>query len=162
MKNKKKTPLMVACISAVFLISTIGLWLFMPKDRPCACMPPPPNHFKYFFGSYNGGYYEYEIYKDGDKIIFTALGINGVDLDVKREVDYSVLYNIQDIIDDNNAFKWNGFNKRDTDILDGHSFSLLVEYDTDEEIKASGYIKYPKNYQTFEKAIKKYLSLIHI
>ena len=48
---------------------------------------------------------------------------------------------------------WNGFNKRNKHVLDGNSFSLSVCMG-EEEIDASGYMRWPKNYADFTNAVR--------
>jgi hypothetical protein len=46
---------------------------------------------------------------------------------------------------------------RNASIVDGDSFSLQVTYTDGEETSASGYMKYPDNYQDFQKEITTFL-----
>lgn len=43
--------------------------------------------------------------------------------------------------------KWNGFQKSNKMVLDGNSFSLSVTMEGEQEICASGYMKWPANYR---------------
>ena len=43
--------------------------------------------FRYYYGSFNGGYYEYDIsFEDGVSHL-VAKGMNGVDLDLDKDID---------------------------------------------------------------------------
>lgn len=114
-------------------------------------------NFKYDYGSYNGGYFEYEISKSNEKTIFTAHGLNGVDLDITTEVEPSTLDDILEIVKNENITSWNNFSKSNDDILDGYSFSLEIDFENGEKIHAYGYEKYPKNYDIAHKALSNYL-----
>ena len=48
--------------------------------------------------------------------------------------------------------KWNGFHKTDRNVLDGDSFSFSL-YTEDDEISASGYMRWPKNYSEVRSAL---------
>lgn len=114
-------------------------------------------NFKYDYGSYNGGYYEYEISKSKEKTIFTAYGLNGVDLNIETEVETSTLNDILEIVKEQNIASWNNFSKSDDNILDGYSFSIEIKFKNGETINAHGYEKYPKNYDITHKALSNYL-----
>ncbi len=117
-------------------------------------------NFTYNYGSYNGGYYEYNIKKKKKKNIFTAKGYNGVNLNINKEIDEYYLEQLSKIIKETDIESWNGFNKKDNKILDGYSFNLKVEYKNGKTINASGYMKYPKNYKNTHKKIVKFLKSI--
>jgi len=112
---------------------------------------------EYSYGSYHGGYREYEIYIKNDKTYLVAKGGNGIDLNINKRIDNSVLEDISEIIEDNKIYKWYGFDKSDKHILDGYSFSLIVKYKDGKEEKAHGYMKYPSNYEEGHKALSDYL-----
>lgn len=116
--------------------------------------------FEYNYGDYNGGYYNYKIYKQDDKNYIKAKGMNGIELNVEKEVDDTVLKDISKIVKDNRIYEWNGFDKKDSHILDGYSFSLTIKYSDGKEIKANGYMKYPNNYETNHKVLVDYLELL--
>lgn len=112
--------------------------------------------FSYEFGSFHGGYYDYIIQrKDGD-LYLEGEGTNGADLDVHMKVDDQTLDDIVAILNKTDVYSWNGFDKRDNSILDGYSFSLSGTFERG-DLSASGYEKYPQNYDAFHKALTGYL-----
>ena len=116
--------------------------------------------FEYNYGSYNGGYYNYKIYKQDDKSFIKAIGMDGIELNLDKEVDDTVLKDISKIVKDNKIYKWNGFDKKDSHILDGYGFTLKIKYSDGKEIKANGYMKYPNNYEINHKILVDYLELL--
>ncbi len=141
---------------AILILLVAGIDTFFVsknKDKTDVSDSTYITSFEYSFGSFFAGYYEYEIYQDGNQYIFIGKGSNGVDLDIKETIDRDILDEIQEIIQKYDVKKWNGFNKRNRDVLDGHSFSLLVRYD-DHKIRANGYMKYPIYYDDFQKEIQ--------
>ena len=127
------------------------------KDQKTTVLPMPDNTGKlvgisYSFGSFNGGYWEYEIVERDGKLYFTAMGSNGVDLDIDAKISEKELEKFEKIIEDRDILGWNGFSERDDDILDGYSFSLSADYE-DTTLTASGYEIYPDNYETAHKAL---------
>lgn len=111
-------------------------------------------NFSFSYGSYNNGNYSYSITVDGDDVYYRAIGSNGVDLNVIRKIDSSYIDRIKKIIVDYDVLAWDGFSDRDDSVVDGNSFNLTIEY-TDVVINASGYMKYPKNYDKVKKALSK-------
>ena len=90
--------------------------------------------FKYSFGSFNGGYIDYEIYKSDKKTMIKIEGYNGKDIKIEKEIPESDLEEISKIILDKKIYNWNKFDESDNMILDGNSFSLNVVYNNDESI----------------------------
>lgn len=116
--------------------------------------------FEYNYGSYFGGYRNYKIYKENNEVHIVAKGQNGIDLDIDKNVDESVLKEIENLIKRNQISEWNEFNKRDDRVTDGNGFSIKIEYSDGKTIKAEGYSKYPTNYETGHKALSNYLENI--
>ena len=117
--------------------------------------------FKYNYGSYHSGYYEYSIILEDDKAMFRANGSNGVDLYIDKEIDKSYFEKLAKVINDNKIYKWNGFDETDKDILDGYSFELIVKYKDDSTLKAYGYMKYPDEYNIGHEALTNFLESIN-
>jgi hypothetical protein len=102
--------------------------------------------FSFHSGSYFGGYGEYEIKNEGGELKFSARGYNGKDVNVDKTISGEYLDRIDAVLKKYDVASWDGFNESDDDVMDGHSFSLDVEYDTGATIHAYGYMKYPRNY----------------
>ena len=104
--------------------------------------------FSYHYGSYFGGDYEYDLMLQEDHAVhFTARGYNGIELDIDKEVDPSVLEELSSVITDNHLETWEGFSESDDSVLDGYGFFLQVKYNDERTLTASGYASYPENYQ---------------
>lgn len=116
--------------------------------------------FKYHYGSYNDYYYEYDINIIDEKVVLNAKGYNAVNLNVEKEIDKSYLEELAKIINDNEIYKWNDFDKSDKNILDGYGFNLEVNYSNGKTLKAHGYMKYPKNYNEGHKVLSEFLEQI--
>ena len=116
--------------------------------------------FRYSEGGGLGPSYEYEINLEKNKYIFKAGGYNGVDLDVEKEISKKQVKELSKIIDDNDIKSWDGFDKSDKDVMDGHSFSLFIKYKSGESLSAHGYMKYPRNYREASKKLEDYLLLL--
>ena len=113
------------------------------------------------YGSYNGGYYNYSISESNGVIYYRANGSNGVQLDVIKEIDFSYLDKIKKIVNEYNVDEWDGYNERDDSVSDGSSFSLNIQY-MDKTISASGYMKYPKNYNKVKEKLLKLFDEINM
>lgn len=109
--------------------------------------------FKYSYGSYNSGYYNYDIIVDNGIVTLNAKGYNGIDLNINKEIDSLYLIELAQIINEKDIYKWNTFAESDDSVLDGASFSIEVYYSDGKELKASGYMKYPQDYKKCHEAL---------
>ena len=62
--------------------------------------------FSYNYGSFNGGYYAYDISVEEGVPHLVAKGMNGVDLDLDKDIDASYVEKINQVIQDNNLGKY--------------------------------------------------------
>ena len=115
--------------------------------------------FSYNYGGFNDGYYNYNMTLSKEEVIYIATGSNGVNLSINKTINKAVLVDLAKLINDNNIYEWNGFNKEDN-VSDGYSFELKVYYKNGEVIIANGYNKYPDNYDASHKALTNFLSSI--
>ena len=65
---------------------------------------------------------------------------------VRTEVDKSFAKELEDILNQYEVRKWQGFDKNAKNVMDGDSFSLSVKYGQGTEVSAHGYMKWPTNY----------------
>lgn len=117
--------------------------------------------FSYEHGSYFGGYNEYHLYYTEEGIAhIEAIGYNGSELNIDKDIDESVFGEIERIVNEQEIYKWDGFDESDNDILDGSSFSLKITYKDGQSINAHGYMKYPNNYIVASDALTDYLNTL--
>ena len=112
--------------------------------------------FSYSFGSYFSGQWDYHIFEENGRVFINAEGSNGILLDTAGEVPESTLDEIMKIIDDNDIMSWNGFAKYNKNVPDGYGFGLTAEYERG-KLSASGYMRYPRRYDSGHKALADYL-----
>ena len=155
MKRVRGLLIAIAVILAVFgavWISEKGISLIPGRGA----IKGNITRFTYSYGSYNGGYHEYDLSRKGDTVTFTASGGNGVDLDIDTTVDPAKLDELRDIINTYAVYSWDGFHKRDDSILDGFSFRIFMTSDDERMIDGGGYMKYPGNFRTAHEALCNY------
>lgn len=89
--------------------------------------------------------YLYSITKKDNKYIASIKLKNQPDT---KEVEVTIeeIHELENILNKHNISSWNGFDKFNNNIMDGSDFSLTITLTTREEINASGYMKYPKNF----------------
>ena len=63
-----------------------------------------------------------------------------------------VVNDIEDILNKYKVGKWNNFKKSDKRVLDGNSFDLCIKANN-VHIDASGYMKWPKNYNKVKNSL---------
>ncbi len=117
--------------------------------------------FEYMFSTFRYRPFVYsirrEISENGDeRIFFKADGYSNGLIDVDTEIDETVIDQLVGIIEEENIFAWDGFDRHNKDVRDGFSFSLRVEFEN-KKIKASGYMEYPENFKESHERLSGYL-----
>lgn len=74
------------------------------------------------------------------------------------EVDASIYGDLLSIIEDNDIYSWDGFDKS-ADVTDGYGFSLQIAFDN-AKLAAHGYMMEPDNYDIGHSAIETYFDII--
>ena len=86
----------------------------------------------------------------------------GLSVDNSGVITEDALEELNDIINEHKAYKWNGFTKIANDVTDGEGFELYIKYDSKFEgrnvIKAKGYMYFPDNYIGFQDDILNWLA----
>ena len=78
------------------------------------------------------------------------------------EIDKKTINRIIELLNKNEVYKWDGFNKSDKYVLDGDSFSFWLYMDNGKEIHASGYMKWPKNYGNVRDELTNILGSLYV
>ena len=155
-----KKGIVVAVIITAMII--VGVFLGLPYT--VKKLEEPKNSeitggitdFRYSVGSWTAC--EYELEREGDKAHLTVNRYKGSDVEIiDIMVDADCLTELSKIINDNEIYKWNGFDKSDDDIMDGEGFSLSVAYDDGKKIEAHGYMKFPSGYKEGASRLTEYL-----
>lgn len=115
--------------------------------------------FQYTYGAFLSGAYEFVLEsdpEDNSQVIFMAEKSTNEYEPVQVMLDNQVLEDLDSIIKSRDIFTWDGFKQYDHDVKDGYSFNLNVDYEHT-KIRASGYMKYPKNYHSGHDELADYL-----
>ena len=112
-------------------------------------------YFGYSTGNMKDAYVRYELTLE-DEVYTARVKPNGVPDEQAAvvKVEKSFAGELGALMERYGVDQWNGFDKSDTQVLDGNSFSLTV-YRGEEKISARGYMKWPKNYGDFKAAVNK-------
>lgn len=73
--------------------------------------------------------------------------------EMEKEVDPSLLEEVQKLCEEKQVGEWNGFNRNETDVTDGDGFRLSIEMADENRISANGSNAYPKGFQDFVKPL---------
>ena len=114
--------------------------------------------FDYQYDSFFRSYNDYHLVLDGDVVHVTASCMNGVNLNIDKNIDKEILEELSLVINRNKLEKWDGFSKANYNVLDGYSFYLVVKYDDGRELVVDGYEMYPENYDKVHEEIVELLS----
>lgn len=105
-------------------------------------------------GTISGEVFSYKIEKEGDTFYFIYEDISlPSEEGLRTEIGREVLEELRKIYDELEIEKWNGFNKRNKDVMDGHGFSLTIGFDNGERLNASGYNYSPDHYWEFREEL---------
>ena len=112
--------------------------------------------FKYYYSTGNGindnAIYEIKC-SDECKAIIKPDGIPE-EKQLEVIINQDIVKDIEKILNQYKVYKWNGFNKRNSHVLDGRSFSMYITTKKS-YISSSGYMKYPRHYNSVKKEIDK-------
>ena len=164
----KKTIIIIVITLVILLIITLGILgaiklmkILKDKDGGREKIDSNIIEFSYEHGNYFGGYNEYHLYYTEEGIAhIEAIGYNGSELNIDKDIDESVFAEIERIVNEQEIYKWDGFDESDNDVLDGYSFSLKITYKDGQSINAHGYMKYPDNYRVASDALTDYLNTL--
>ena len=117
--------------------------------------------FGYQVGNYMNGTVKYEIKYEEDKW-YAYIKPNEVaeESATKIEIKEDKVKELENILKEYKIGKWNGFQKSDKHVLDGHSFHLYVWFKDKTSIHASGYEMYPSNYKEFRNKMDEFFKKI--
>ena len=98
---------------------------------------------------YSGYHYSLKMNKDGS---YTAeYKPSGVpdEQALRKQVVFDFAESLSQLMRDMKINRWNGFDKSNRMVMDGTGFSLDVRFTNGKELRAHGYMKWPKGYGEF-------------
>lgn len=132
----------------ILLIIICILFLVLKKEKKVYSI----SNIKSFTFSYTAGYavnsyVRYEVNLKDDKYVVTIKPLHASEENLKVIIaDDSFMINLEKVLNKCEVSNWNGFNKTNSNVLDGDSFHLSIFMKDGESISASGYMMWPKNY----------------
>ena len=120
----------------------------------------------YFRFNYTNGYFanadiEYEIKcEDTCTYLFKDIGIDYDDA-ITKEISVDSVKELESILNKNKVIRWNNFSAYDKDVLDGDSFTMNINYDNNARFVASGYMKYPTDYDIVKKELDSFFNRLN-
>ena len=145
-----KAKYILIIILVILLIISIISIILINKNKSINNKSIPD--IKSFSFSYTTGYsinarVRYEIEYKSNEYIVTILPNEIPDEDkLEIKLEKKEIKNIIKILNKYNVSNWNGFDKVDKNVLDGDSFHIYIETLDNDKVSASGYMKWPKNY----------------
>ena len=147
---KKKILIIIGII--IILCGALFLIFFNRSDSKIK------NIEKFKYSAWGGSTYGPEYNIDcNEECILTGFGYdsnNQNDGASAYKLSKSEMNKLISILNKYKVYNWAGFNESDDNITDGGGFTIYIKTDTD-TIEATGYMKYPKNYDKFKKEIEK-------
>jgi len=146
--NMKKIGIIVTTIIVLILLVIITLfYLKENKAKKSLNSPIEVFHFSYNIGNDINSYVYYSFEVEDGKLLVSFEDDYINDNVVKYEVDDSFRDKLNSIIKNNKIYKWDGFKKVDKHVLDGNEFSLYLRREDGSDVEASGYQRWPSNYE---------------
>ena len=68
----------------------------------------------------------------------------------EMDVDSEHIKRLNEFVKGIGVGRWNGFHRSNKHVCDGTSWSLEIKFDNNDEIRCSGYMKFPRNYSKFK------------
>ena len=110
--------------------------------------------FKYKYGFGESKYTSYEIKSENGKYRLKYENRENGNVTAKfTYIKKSEVSKIDNIISKYEIDKWDGFDESNNSFLDGSFFELDIKYNNGENVKATGYMKTPDNYETGHNAL---------
>jgi hypothetical protein len=91
-----------------------------------------------------------------DRIIFKAEGYAGGFINVEEEIGEAALEDIVQIMEEEDIFSWDGFDRSNQEIRDGFSFELDARFEN-RDVRARGYMERPENFRQGHEKLADYL-----
>lgn len=158
---KKRIGLIILFILIIALIGVISMYIFNGKKKEISSINKL--HLSYSNGYMMDANTIYDIEKKEDKYFVTIKPhLIPEEKSQTVELDKKTINKIIDILNKNEVYKWDGFNKSDKYVLDGDSFSFWVYMEDGKEIHASGYMKWPENYGNVRDELTNILGSLYV
>lgn len=99
--------------------------------------------------------YTYDVTKEDDKFILSYRDLRVRNFDyLTHEIGQDILNALHDIYVKYEVYKWDGFDKRDTQMCDGSGFSMSIGFADGKGIRASGMNCFPDGIYDFREEVK--------
>lgn len=139
-------------IIGIIIILVIGGYMFLNQKK---VEIKEINYFEYYMNSGMMMYADerYILKKESNSYRITIKPMNeqeSISFDGNKEF----VKELESILKKHKVENWNGFHQTAKDVLDGSSFFLEIEMEDNNQISASGYMKWPKGYGETIKEIK--------
>ena len=148
----KKLHMLILCLFQILILTSCTLTDMVQQMRR--------NTSEVFYYKYSdswGKYGEFGIWLENGVAYFEGFATSeDINVDVFAEVEMEIFDDIAQVIIDNRIDLWDGFSKRNSEVLDGYGFSLNFNHGTN-SVKANGYMYQPENYQAGHDALLGFL-----
>ena len=112
--------------------------------------------FSYSYsGSVGGGDRSYSVTKEDGVITFEYSNLFNIDYgDLSCQVKQELLDELYSLYIDQNIARWDGFDKTNSDVLDGYGFSVYMAFEDGGTLTACGSNASPEGYSEFEERLE--------
>lgn len=151
-----------------WMADIVDLFDYEFKDNDEKVVPSPDTGITRFYFKYTGASredsYSFEIEKDGEQYILKAFFFDSertqgyVDLvwdsEEYQEIIKGLYARLEQIYLDSKIYKWDGFERSDPFVKDGHVFEIQIDLEDGKRIEARGSNSYPKGFMGLMKGLR--------
>ena len=148
----------------IIIIIGIGIYSYRKnKENPKVKEITKLQLFKYHYINGNSMYANTDYQLECNEKCIATIKSNGIpeEQSLIVEVKEETVTELINLLNEYKVGYWNGFQKSDKRVKDGHSFSIGIKVQDDIYISASGYMKYPKNFREVSKKIENIFQSIY-
>jgi hypothetical protein len=145
----------------------IGIVIMIGALTGCLKVKEEIKNIEHLHFSYSEGYMmnAYSVYTLDlkDNVYTVTIKPTGVPEEKKKTyiIGKEKVTKLEEMLNDTNLYKWNGFKKSDKNVLDGDSFSFNLKFDEKKHIDASGYMMWPTDYVNIKALIVNWFNEIN-
>ena len=155
-----KKVLLISLIIIIIII--ILLVILKPFKKKKVISDLSSFHFFYSTGTMINSQVYYDIEFSNNKYILKIKPNNVPEEETKEfELNENQILEIINILNKYEVFNWDGFHKNNKNVLDGDSFNLNLYTKNKDNISASGYMMWPKNYLNVKNELDNYFMNIY-
>lgn len=139
-------------MKAKFILIIMSIFSFLSCNGTKSTKVPIKSFTYHYDGTIGGNSFTYSIKPDSAGHVFRAEMLEHMDYgEMSCPLDETFMENLRLVCEKHDIFRWNGYDKNNPHVCDGHGFSLDVEYEDGCSVDVHGMNMSPNGYWDFDK-----------